>query len=745
MNTLKSALLLAVSLLGFPAVEALELEFSPLFHSCGVRCAAEYDFNKYEFRDCRITYREKGTSEWLPAFEPVRDDNGSFKVRTSLVDLKPDTEYEVKADLKLRSRNDSKTGTFRTWAEKVPVAKTICLTPEMVKNSFVIRDKGKPDGWIRYTAAPGTVIDGTGKTAALLVDRAEYVIIDGLTVRGGKHNAVCLNQCRYVRLVNCDISAWCDPENWKFDPATGRLRDKYGNPLYNKNAIFLNRGFGQVIERCYIHDPLLSANSWFYGHPDGPQGIAAEKPRSTVIRYNDICGSDLKWWNDAIASSSNFDLDGGLNRDCDVYGNFLAFANDDAVELDGGQQNVRFFRNLIENCYMGVSIQGCMTGPSFIFDNRIVDLRNEFMTRASAFKTADTWYGRYAASFFYHNTTDQSAARLPLCRFFRITARNNILEAVSGPPNRFPFLKIAADHNLLKTDFEKKNFVGDARFTDPVRSIYTLQEDSPARGKAVPIPGLNSRTSKDLGAPPDLELPFRPFGLSLTAGRRAAFTVKLGAASAPQEITVRASAPVTFSVRKSQDSDWYIVTPAQASLKAGETLTLTVKLLPEKMKTRINYRSVFFLRTSEGWSRPVSVAAVTDFKYPPMNERPGLMSFTPGAPFRPVPDGGVRFEGRNREWKIPFELKEAGGAYIILEVRALDPVPLHDSVSLGMDDEKPYYCGLAPVFTTRYNAVRARQYKSLSKGKHVLRVVPRESLDLKNVYIMTDVRALEER
>ena len=128
-----------------------------------------------------------------------------------------------------------------------------------------------------------------------------------------------------------------------------------------------------------------------------------------------------------------------------------------------------------------------------------------------------------------------------------------------------------------------------------------------------------------------------------------------------------------------------------------------------------------------------------------MNERPGLMSYTPGAPFRPVPGGGVRFEGKTREWKIPFELKDAGGAYIILEARALDPVASHDSVFLGMDNEKPYYCGLAPIFTTRYNAIRARQYKSLSKGKHVLRVVPRETLDLKKVYIMTDVRALEER
>ena len=210
MNTLKKIFLFAVSLTAFLAAEALELEFSPLFHSCGVRCTMEYDF-----KDCTITYREKGTSKWLPAFEPVKDNNYTFKFRTSIVDLKPDTEYEVKADLKWGRMKDSKTGTFRTWAEKVPVAKTIVLKPEMVKNGFVIKDKGKPDGWIRYTAAPGTVVDGTGKKYALFIDHAEYVIVDGVTVRGGEQNAVYLNQCKYVRLLNCDISAWGDPQNWK--------------------------------------------------------------------------------------------------------------------------------------------------------------------------------------------------------------------------------------------------------------------------------------------------------------------------------------------------------------------------------------------------------------------------------------------------------------------------------------------------------------------------------------------------
>ena len=734
------------ALSAFFAAKAAELEFVPLFHSCSIICTMKYDF-----KDCAISYREKGTSRWLPAFEPVKDNNYSFKFRTSAVDLKPDTVYEVRAELKWGRMKDAAEGTFRTWAEKVPVARTVTLTPEKVKNGLVIKDKGTPRGWVRYTAAPGTVIDGGMKKYALMVDKAEYVILENLTVRGGASGAVYLNECKFVRLINCDISGWGDPQNWKYDKTTGLMRDSRGRALYNKNGIFINHGFGQVIERCYIHDPLQSSNCWYYGHPNGPQGIAPEKPRATVIRYSDICGSDLRWWNDGVAGNHNFDLDGGLNRDCDVYGNFIAFANDDAIELDGGQQNVRFFRNLIENCFMGVSIQGCMTGPSYIFENRIVDMYNEFMFRSSAIKTADAWCGHYAAAHFYNNTTDQSGAKLRLCRNFRIVARNNILEEiVDGGSGRFSFLGIAWDHNLLKVRSGKKNFIGDANFTDPARGIYTLKKNSPARNRGAVVPGLNDRASRDLGAPQELELPFRPFPLTLPDGRRAAFTVKQGRASAPQKITVRAAAPVDFAVRRSEDADWYQVTPARARLKAGETLTLTVKLLPEKMKSRVNYRSTFFLRTPDGWSRPVSVAAVTDFKYPPLAKRPGVMVFTPGAPFRRLPDGGVRFDGKGKEWKIPFELKEDSNVVIAAEARALEPVGQHDSISLGMDDEEPGYCPLpgartySSISTREYRSVRAREYK-LKKGKHVLTVAPRESLDLRGIAIVSDVRALEER
>ena len=61
-------------------------------------------------------------------------------------------------------------------------------------------------------------------------------------------------------------------------------------------------------------------------------------------------------WNDAVEGAGNFSDDGGFNRDAEGYGNFLAFAADDSIELDGGMQNVRCWGNRFEGAGCGVSV-----------------------------------------------------------------------------------------------------------------------------------------------------------------------------------------------------------------------------------------------------------------------------------------------------------------------------------------------------------------------------------------------------
>ena len=155
-----------------------------------------------------------------------------------------------------------------------------------------------------------------------------------------------------------------------------------------------------TVERCYIHDARGRSNSWYYSHPSGTEGIFVYRvAHSTVLRWNDIVGSDLHRWNDAIEGCDNFREGGGFNRDADIYGNFCIYANDDCIELDGGMQNVRCFQNRFESAISEVSIQGCMVSPVYVFDNLLAPCCDEFGWANPCIKTSTFnpyWFSPYA-------------------------------------------------------------------------------------------------------------------------------------------------------------------------------------------------------------------------------------------------------------------------------------------------------------------------------------------------------------
>lgn len=735
----------SVIIIGIEATEPRKLinnigkvEFYPTFESCGVYFTPPRFDGWMPNHTIPVFYREKGTRKWNRAFDAIFDKNYDTQYRTSVIGLQESTEYEVKIEYR---NQQIATGMFRTWSENVPIAREITLTQDDVKSGLVIRDRGTPDGYILYTSKPDVIINANGKSNAILLDNAEYIVVRNLTIRGGTRHAVFLNRCRNVRLINCDIAEWGDPESWKLDRSTGRMRDDQGKVLWNKNGILINRSIGIVIERCYIHDPLLSSNAWRYDHPFGPQGISLDKPQSTVIRFNDICGSDLRWWNDGIAGHANYDLDGGLNRDADVYGNFIAFANDDAIELDGGQQNVRCFQNLIENCFVGVSIQGCMIGPSFVLQNLISYLGDEFGQRSTAIKTTSFLNGTYAASFIYHNTAFDTRSGLVMPSNLRIVAINNILPMIVGSQNHSSW---QSSSNLLEETLAgDKDLNGKPGFTAPQKGIFTLGPKSLALGRGEDIPGLNS-AGTDLGAPEKLELPLRNFPLSLIKGRRVNFTVKQGQPSGEEKVVARAiGAPVCFKVVTSPDNDWFNVTPDYYTLAANKEIDLIVRLKPERMKGRQNFRGVFFLRTSEGWSRSVTVTARTDSQYSEPIDTPDTKVFKLGAPFAPA-ERGVKLTGSSIA-QFTFEAPHDGWYYALLRARAPGPAGRHDSVYFAVDD-----AGLLKTFTLiGINEMTFRLTPItkffLKKGKHTLFLKPREPVNADILVVTGSITDFEHR
>lgn len=369
----------------------------PTFNSCSVELNATEPVP-----GLRIEYRRRGDIRWT-LVEPLPYYKEQPGYRGSIIYLSEDTAYECRVVTGNTQRSITH---FRTWRSDVPVCKTIVLNADSISYPIRIGEGGSPKGWIRYTAAPGTVLENRGDTPTFIIEVASYVLLDDIVMKGPNihEGAVVVRNSKSVRIRNCEISDWGRVGQMQFDLKGKPAID--GKVINFDGAVKIHEGSSAVVvERCYIHDPAGRSNSWRYSHPAGNEAVILYKPdHSTVLRYNDfVGGGDVHRFNDAVESLGNFDKDGGFNRDADVYGNFMAFCNDDCIELDGGQRNVRCFGNRFESALVGVSVQGCMQGPSFVFDNLFSGLGDEFDRRSLVLKVGSGKHGPEAKTWFFGN------------------------------------------------------------------------------------------------------------------------------------------------------------------------------------------------------------------------------------------------------------------------------------------------------------------------------------------------------
>ena len=652
------------------AVKTGELRLVPTFSSCGVAWGTAS-----VQADVVFEYRVAGTDEWKAAPKPV-----GFKetgdVRGSLLYLREDTAYEMR--VKENGRTVS-SGSFRTWAGKVPVARTVVLDPATVKYPVRISEKGTPDGWVRYTVPVGKVLGGSDVTGRIVtIDGAENVILDGVTFEGGggaDNGPLAIVDSRGVRILNCEFHGWgrTGPQSFEMyrknryggGKYMDMKRSKPGSPRFINYdaAIFVGRGASEtVIERCYMHDPRGRANSWLYSHPAGPAAVVMAHPdHSCVIRYCDFVGSDSHWFNDAVEGYGNFVADGGFNRDADVYGNFMIYCNDDNIELDGGQQNVRCYHNRFEGALCGVSIQGCCASPVYVMDNLFSGMGEEFGFVNASIKTSTYdpwWYAPYAAVWrnIYQDRGD-------FC-------------VKSGATSRW-----------------------DLR--DNVRDVDPSQETL-------------SR------------FPVRPAGFILDRGRISGVAVKgLAAVPSAVEVTARStsSSPVPFRVCKGFDSGWYTVAPASGTIPAGGEVRLRVTFDARKMAGRRHWRSAFTVRTPEGLSRCVSVVGErTDYEIP-SEPLPPSESTVYAAPV-----------AENGETVFTFDLKKPGRYWFFVRAQG-DPASYpRPSVSIDGSEyepsamrlwkDYPAWALIRPGHGSRLGEIT--RHFDLKAGRHTLRVRPRK-------------------
>ena len=157
--------------------------------------------------DCKIgvKYRKAGEENWKNGLDLVYDESRK-QARGSLLGLDENTAYEYVLDVEENGKRECVSGKFTTRNSDFPVAKKIVLTPENAQKLLRNVECGSEKGYVLYTSKPGVVLDfGVKKSYAVNLAGASYIILDGLTIKGGLQHAINIEYASDVVIRNCDI------------------------------------------------------------------------------------------------------------------------------------------------------------------------------------------------------------------------------------------------------------------------------------------------------------------------------------------------------------------------------------------------------------------------------------------------------------------------------------------------------------------------------------------------------------
>lgn len=767
-----------------------EIEIRPSFGACSYYFYPEGVSEK----EYLVDFRRKGTQHWQSTFVTVSDlPVGVWK--GSVFGLTEDTEWQIRVRSTLDSNNIIFQEDFRTWTSNPPIAKVIDLSKTTANDGggIVITDNGKPDGWIKYTAPKGWVLkreykDKDSQSAAVLFRNAKYVILEDVIIQGGYNHGIEVEESEYIRIINCDISGWgrLGIQSFKHSDRAnniGQYLDSRGKIINYDAGVKINHSLGTVVERSYIHDPRLRANSWMFSHPTGPTGVYVSSTRgSNVIRYNDFIGSDEHRWNDVIESSSNGSASGGFFRDSDIYGNYFAFGNDDGTELEGGGMNNRFYQNKIEGTLMGVSTGATVLGPQFIYGNLITNMGDESGLTFVFFKNG---HGRpQGGKRYFINNTLYGLQTGPINGYVNPILhrqlgfmRNNIF---SSGNQRSPDwakwddfdndlywidnnLQLSREllSNFQKNGLEKNGIAGDPQLVSPLKGNYQLASNSIALGKSVSVTNICPE-GEDMGAfIKGIEsLPYRPFGLTAHPQE---LNFSVPNPKTVQNVTLSLSASekhaLKFDIKQNEVSNWFNVTPSSGEIKPGDSLQLTITLDEDKLHGRPLFRGAFIVRTPDGLSRPVSVYSKGEFKedlqpsaapntvYIEAASLPGMSDITKTTSNPAVSKGRfIELNENSKENTIETEFKiEKPGKYYLLMRMAIKDNLRPRKFQLNVDNNPEITIAYQPVY--RWSSADDDDFKvlflqelgdDLSAGKHQITLKEMEGRINLNQLIITD-------
>ncbi len=422
------------------AFDSAGITIEPLMESLSVSIAGQTADTK-----ASVYFRRANASngDWQRAndlqWEPV-----TAHLTGPLVYLQPDTAYELK--IRLEQADGSSQTLMRQTSTR---AETPPVDPDKVYQLADIYDggtldlealniEGKPGAWAKIVGDPEhPIVAPDGNKHAIDIGNNSYIYFENIVVKGGRTHSVFAEKAHHIWINQCDISDWGRSPNILKNGVAYELED--AQPINYDSAIYLRQSGVVTVENCHIHDPNALANDWRYGHPKGPNAFFAHANHpnpaykgQVILRNNVFEGKPEHRFNDVIEGRKNGEPLGGFVRDSAIYGNTLRYANDDGIEIDGGQYNVLVYNNDIAHSYTGVSAIPTRVGPSFIFNNYIHDLGDQTGKQWAAVKLGGLFAGAFGKSHIYHNLITVGRNGIAASRFqedntFYTHAQNNIV------------------------------------------------------------------------------------------------------------------------------------------------------------------------------------------------------------------------------------------------------------------------------------------------------------------------------
>ena len=415
----------------------LENTITPLIHSASITL-----YNQVEESTSDIKYRQVGAETW--------EDGLSFSwdpiygaLSGSIFNLKAATTYEVEIQVNQSDEIKNYSYQFTTNPDSPPIDPTKVYYLSEIYNGGkldleALNIFGSPDGYAKIIGDGPIIRPDEGDLAAVNIGRQSYVMLENLTIRGGLRYGIFADRTHHIWIKGCDIAEF-GRTAYEYRGGKAYSSGESSSPINYDSGIYLEKSGIAVIEECEIHNPNLGANHWGNGHPNGANAIQmwayhpdVEKRGQFIIRNNRLYGSDDKRFNDVIEGRKNSWRVGGFVRDSAIYGNYIAYANDDLLEIDGGQSNVLVYDNELTQGYAGISIAPNRLGPSYIFHNLIYNLGDERGREWAAIKAGGllsqpAGVTRVYENVIFTNRNGIAASSFQGDKTFWIETQNNVI------------------------------------------------------------------------------------------------------------------------------------------------------------------------------------------------------------------------------------------------------------------------------------------------------------------------------